>query len=185
MLRLEITTQPALLALSIRLPQVEIDYRPESMRIESTPPAVEISIDFPTIEMDASAAWAELGYKPPQQYAADLAAAGRQAVDEAILRWAREGDRLALMQTDVPTLAQERVWHGDGRQINVDIAPKSRVEVSIDGDVAIDAVPGQVQVEVPQESVSISWRRGAVETYLAQKAAIEIRTVGDRLSVLG
>ncbi len=50
---------------------------------------------------------------------------------------------------------------------------------------AIDAVPGQVQVEVPQESVSISWRRGAVETYLAQKAAIEIRTVGDRLSVLG
>lgn len=187
MLRLEITTRPARLDLSTRLPQVQVDYHPRSVRIESTPPELEIELELPRVEVDASKPWAELGLKPPLQFAAELAAAGRQAMDEAIATWAREGDALARIEgnVDIPTLAEERAWPGDRRQINVDIAPKSLIDVTVHGELEVDFSPGQVDVDVEFEPVLISWRRGAVQSYLAQKAAIEIRVVGDRFSALG
>lgn len=187
MLRLEITTQPALLGLSTRYPRVEVDYHPQSVRIESTPPDLEIEFELPTVEVDASKPRAELGATSPLDFARQLASAGRRAMDEATRRWAQEGDRLARIEegTDIPELAEERAWPEDRRQLNVDVAPKSLIDVTVHGSLEVEITPGQVDVDVAFEPVSISWRRGAVKSYLVQKASIEIRAVGERFSALG
>lgn len=187
MLRLNIETQPAKLGLMLRMPQVELDRVGKGMQIDSKPPAIDISIDFPMIEIDDAAPKAEIGLKPTLMIARELAAAGRQAAHDGIARWAREGDELARIEsgTDFAAVAAERAWPGDNRQINVDVAPKSRIKVRVHGRLEIEARPGRMELDMEPEKVSVALRPGVVKSYLAQKAAIEIHVVGDRYSVVG
>src|SRR5690606_38272323 len=112
---------------------------------------------------------------------------GQQAAIESIARWAREGDQLAAIEKGmtVADLAEEIAWPGDRQQINVDVAPKSRVEVTAIGSISITDVPGRWSLAFEPDAVDVMLRPGAVRDYLSQKAAVTISVVGDRYSVLG
>jgi hypothetical protein len=187
MLRLRIESQPARLGLEIGLPQVEIQRVRGVPVAESAPPLLDIEIDYPRVELDAEAAMAEIGLKRSLAVARDLAAAGQKAAYESIARWARQGDELAAIEkgVSVADLAEEIAWPGDRQQINVDVAPKSRVEVNATGSISITGVPGRWSLAFEPDAVDVMLRPGAVRAYLMQKAAITISVVGDRYSVLG
>lgn len=187
MLRLEITTQPALLGLSTRPPQVEVDYPRQMMRMASTSPSLDVSLEMPAVEIDTRIPKAELGLRPPLHFSSELASAGQQAVIEATRLWASEGDELARIEEGpkIVHLAAHRAWPGDRRQLNVDVAPKSRIELTVRGGVEIDLNPGELELEIEENPVSVVWHPGAVKSYLIQKEAIEIRVVGDRFSAVG
>lgn len=187
MLRLRIETQQARLGLDFRLPQVEIERIRRPVEAQSTPPELDIEIDYPRVEIDARAARAEIGLKTTLAIARDLAATGQQAALEGIGRWASEGDELAAVEKggSVARVAAEAAWPGDKQQINVDVAPKSRVEVDVTGGISIDIDPGRLSLAIVPDRVAVALRPGVVRAYLAQKAAIAISVTGDRYSVIG
>src|SRR5690606_10677355 len=138
-------------------------------------------------DRDRDGPMAETRLKPPLETARDWAAKGMQAAHERIGKYARQGDALASFHlgVDVAALAAQEAWPGDGRQINVDVAPKSRVQVTAHGDIHIDYSPADLSMTFPEEPVKIAYRPGAVRSYLAAKAYIDIDVTGDRYSVTG
>lgn len=187
MLRLVIDWGPARLGLEHRPAKFEIDYALQAMRLKTDPAVLDIEIEYPRVELDLEEPMAEIGLKNFLRLARELAAKGRQAAYEGIGRYAREGDELAAIHedADVAQVAAERAWPMDGRQLNVDVAPKSRVGVDAYGGIEIDYRPGRLSAAVPWKPVSVSFRPGAVRSYLAAKAFIEIGVVGDRYSAVG
>jgi len=187
MLRLVIDWGPAQLGLAYKPARLKVDYSVHAMRLKTTPAELDIEIEPPRVELDLDGPMAEIGLKPALETARDWAAKGMQAAYERIGKYARQGDALASFHlgVDVAALAAQEAWPGDGRQINVDVAPKSRVQVTAHGDIHIDYSPADLSMTFPEEPVKIAYRPGAVRSYLAAKAYIDIDVTGDRYSVTG
>ena len=187
MWRLAIDWRPAQIGLSFQPPELEIKYALQNVRLEQTPGQLEIEIEQPRVELDLRDPMAEIGLKPWLLISRELAAKGMLAAQKGIGEYAREGDELADVHlgADVAALTAQKAWPQDGREINVDVVPKSRVRVSAHGGVEIDYHPGSLSVSFSARPVEVSYRRGVVKSYLAARAFIHIDVVGNRYSAIG
>jgi hypothetical protein len=105
---------------------------------------------LPQIRIDPSQALADIGLRPTHQIAKEEAQQGQEAILEYIAQIAREGDRFARIEVStnvVAELAREK-WP-DTRQVNIDYAPKHRVDIRVaEGRVEGTFRPGRVIVEL-------------------------------------
>lgn len=186
MLRLAIDWRPARIGLEFHPAVLEIQHAYHTMRLDEQPAILDIEIEQPRVELDLTEPMAEIGLRSSLRIAEDLATQGWTAAHEGVAKTAREGDELAAVHRGVNGIAlyAAKAWPFDQRQLNVDLAPKSRVGVTAYGGIEIDYRPGAVSVEIVGEPVTVSYRRGVVRSYIAVKEAIKIDVVGDAYSIV-
>jgi len=120
------------------------------IRIHTVWPQLHLRVQLPQIRIDPSQALADIGLRPTHQIAKEEAQQGQEAILEYIAQIAREGDRFARIEVStnvVAELAREK-WP-DTRQVNIDYAPKHRVDIRVaEGRVEGTFRPGRVIVEL-------------------------------------
>lgn len=121
------------------------------MRLHTIQPVLELNVTLPQVQLDPSAALADIGLRPIGEVMRERAQRGQAAMLKYIAETAREGDRLAQVEVSdkvIAELAKEK-WP-DSRELNVDIAPKHRVDVWVE-EGRINAVlrRGRVVVDLP------------------------------------
>jgi len=120
------------------------------IRMHTIWPQLHLRVELPQVHIDPSQALADIGLRPIRQLAEEEAQQGRQAILEYIAQVAREGDRFARIEVStnvVAELAKEK--RPDTRQVNIDYAPKHRVDVRVaEGRVEGTFRPGRVIVEL-------------------------------------
>ena len=176
MLRLVIDWGPAQLGLAYKPARLKVDYSVHAMRLETTPAELDIEIEPPRVELDLDGPMAEIGLKPALETARDWAAKGMQAAYERIGKYARQGDAARVFSPGSRCRSPGRPGSVARRRATdyVDVAPKSRVQVTAHGDIHIDYSPADLSMTFPEEPVKIAYRPGAVRSYLAAKAYIDI-----------
>lgn len=185
MLRLEIEIHHAQLGLVIRRPQTELTIPKPSANVETEPPAVHVEIDFPRVDIDSREAFGDIGLKYNVPLEREQARRAREKGLEAIGRIAELGDALAAIEYGerVAELAAERAWPEDERVLNIDVLPKHPPEVYVSGGLDIWATWGYITTNWKSEWIRLDLRWGTVRSYLRQEPSIEIRTVGNRVSL--
>ena len=155
------------------------------MQIDSTPPAIDISIDFPMIEIDDAAPKAEIGLKPTLMIARELAAAGRQAAHDGASLAGRGRATNSHGSNREPTLPLSRPRGlgpaTTGRSTST-CAPKSRIKVRVHGRLEIEGAPGRMELDMEPEKVSVALRPGASRVICVEGCD---RDPGRRRSLLG
>lgn len=121
------------------------------IRLQTVWPQLRLRVTLPELSIDPSKALADIGLKPIGEMMKEEASQGQAAILKYIAEVAREGDRMAQVEASsnvIPELAREK-WP-DTRELNVDYAPKHRVDVRV-SEGRIEGVfrRGQVIVDLP------------------------------------
>lgn len=187
MLRLQIHTQHAAIGVRTVPPYTRLDIPKEPAKVTTSPVAVEIDIDWPRVRIDARAAMHELGLKSHDKISREYADEGREAALQGVRRRAEEGDALADAHLGVrlAEVAYDAAFPDDKKELNIQVAPKSRPRIEASGGIRFRSQRGEVEVDAPFRPVSVDVAWGAVHVDLRRKAEIHIEAVGDRFSALG
>src|SRR5690625_2181954 len=103
------------------------------IRLDVTWPHLQVTMQMPQLSLDPKAALADIGLKPLGQVMRIQAQRGQSTALQYIGAIAREGDHMAQVEVSdnvIAELAREK-WPAQ-RELNVDIAPKHRVDVRIE-----------------------------------------------------
>ena len=169
--RLGINTTDALIDIKTRMPAVEV---------RSKPPRVRIDTQHVQVSIDQKQCFAEVGLKPADVFAKEMAQKSRSKGLKAIADIARKGDTLARVDKNpnaIPALAKSIT----GKRLDYTVAalPKSRPRVSFSGGVDIDWDMGYVQLRAATSRPEITATRAGVDVYILQKAAVDITYTRD------
>jgi len=169
--RLGINTTDALIDIKTRMPAVEV---------RSKPPRVRIDTQHVQVSIDQKQCFAEVGLKPADVFAKEMAQKSRSKGLKAIADIARKGDTLARVDKNpnaIPVLAKSTM----GKRLDYTVAalPKSRPRVSFSGGVDIDWDMGYVQLRAATSRPEITATRAGVDVYILQKAAVDITYTRD------
>ena len=186
MLRLDIDIQHARLGLSIRSPETQVTIPKPSANVESEPPAFYVDIQLPRVYINARQAFGDIGLKDLLSLAREQARRAREKGLEAIGNIAADGDELAAIEHGdrVAEITAAAAWPEEDRVLNVDARPKHPPEIIVVGGVEFSATWGYVETSWRNDWIDVDLCWGAVDAYLRQKADIEIRAIGNRLSLV-
>lgn len=186
MLRLDIDIQHAKLGLEIEQPKTNVTIPKPSARVETEPPAFYVDIDLPRMYINARKAFGDIGLKDLLSLAREQAQRAREKGWKAIGGISADGDQMAAIEhgARVAQVTAAGAWPEEDRVLNVDARPKHSPEMIVVGGVEFSATWGYVETNWRNEWIDLDLRWGAVRTYLRQKAHIEIRAVGNRLSLV-
>lgn len=141
-------------------------------------PDISISNNFPEIDIDTSACWADIGYLPPCEFGIQTFHKAVEEVDDYISRKVAEGNALADIEKGITVqdVAYDEATP-EPREVNVDIVPKSRPRISVEeGMVTTDFTPGHVQVSADAD-LQFEFKGANVNISLAVKPYINIKAI--------
>jgi len=190
-LRLEIHSQPTRIGHRVSFPKIELRVPRVDFQVSTQHANFELQIEGPNFALDASAAYAEIGLRDVHRLAKDFAQRASEAAVAGIDRVVRDGERLAAIEERVDPrqliaeLAVSAAWPDDNKMTNVGLVPTSRISVDVSGHVSAEVGWPDVSVNLGRRQVGIDVTRGRIESYIRQKAKVDIEAVGDRFSVLG
>jgi hypothetical protein len=170
--RLGINTTDALIDIKTRMPAVEARSRLPRVRIDTQ--HVQVSID-------QKQCFAEVGLKPADVFAKEVAQKSWSKGLKAIAAIARKGDTLARVDKNpnaIPALAKGIM----GKRLDYTVAalPRSRPKISFSGGVVdINWDKGYVQLQAFTARPEITATRAGVDVYMLQKAAVDIAYTRD------
>jgi hypothetical protein len=146
--------------------------------IKTQGPDISISNNFPEIDIDTSACWADIGYLSPCEFGIQSFHKAVEEVDEYIYGKVAEGNALADIEKGITV--QDAAYDEatpEPREVNVDIVPKSRPRISVrEGVVTTDFTPGRVLVSV-DTYMEFEFKRASVNISLAAQPYINIKAV--------
>lgn len=158
MLRIE--TQNADMQVQTRLHETKLSVKQGSFDVRMT---------LPSIRLDATEAWADIGQKGIVGLAMDIAQDAQAKGLRCIGKVASEGDKLARDIRPKAAALFEVIKARQPKHIdyNVDAIPKHMVEVEVtEGYVEGVYAPYEIVVHVPRRSVEIQYSPGKVEIEL-------------------
>ena len=169
--RLGINTTDALIDIKTRMPAVEV---------RSKPPRVRIDTQHVQVSIDQKQCFAEVGLKPADVLAKEMAQKSRSKGLKAIADIARKGDTLARVDKNpnaIPALAKSIT----GKRLDYTVAalPKSRPKISFIGGIDINWDMGYVRLQASTAKPEITATRAGVDVYMLQKAAVDIAYTRD------
>ncbi|WP_069650367.1 DUF6470 family protein [Caloranaerobacter ferrireducens] len=176
---LQITTTKPIIQINTTNGQMNIRQPKGEQNIETTMPRVKIESEKPRVIIDQYQCFAESGLKNYLDLEKQAAMLGYQRVLEGIARIVEDGNRMAQIENGmppaIPELAEKNAW--EEFDYNIDIIPKSRPKIDVEGSLNIDWELGKVNIDYKTNRPIINFQRGKVEIYLKQKPSIEIRYV--------
>jgi len=150
--------------------------------MKQTPARLEIKTEQPRVLIDQTQCFAEAGRKSLFELSLENTAISRQRILEAIGRLAQDGDLLMRIENGfdaIPTIAEQNAW--PEIDYNLGLIPQSRPKIDVMGSLEINFIPGKVEINVQPQKPEIKYTPGAVEIYLAQRASISIRYLGEKI----
>lgn len=176
---LQITTTKPIIGIQTTNGQMSIQQSRGEQTIRTTMPKANIKSEKPKVIIDQYQCFAEAGLKNFLDLTKENAQLGGQRALEAIARIAQDGDRLAMIQKNmppaIPEIAEKNAW--DELDYNIGTIPKSRPKIEVTGDLKIDWVLGKVNIDYKANKPSIHYKMGRVDIYLRQKGNIDIQYV--------
>ncbi|EOC99390.1 hypothetical protein L21TH_2571 [Caldisalinibacter kiritimatiensis] len=148
--------------------------------IRTTKPKANIKSEKPKVIIDQYQCFAEAGLKNFLDLTKEAAQLGRQKALEAITRIVQDGNRMAMIQKNmppaIPELAEKNAWD-DNLDYNIGLIPKSRPKIEVKGDLKIDWVLGKVDINYKVNKPKINYNPAKVEIYIKQKGSIDVQYV--------
>lgn len=157
---LKIETQNADMQVQTRLHETKLSVKQGSFDVRMT---------LPSIRLDATEAWTDIGQKGIAGLARDIAQDAQTKGLRCIGKVASEGDKLARDIRPKAAALFEVIKARQRKNIdyNVDAIPKHMVEVEVfEGYVEGVYTPYEIEVHVPRRSVEMQYSPGEVEIEL-------------------
>jgi len=158
-------------------PQLRIDYQWPRLHINQQVGHFEYEYDGPAIYIDQRQPRSELGMGGLHHLLRTKAAEGHQTALQGIARRAYEGDRFAREMTAQNTVAQLAKEQSFAQipEINVDIAPKTRPEITAVYRVHIRWIDGGADIKVNTGMLRIDLIKGRVDISLAKGNKLDLK----------
>jgi len=181
MLRLNMHQQYAQIGLNITKARLQLQTTPGKPEIQTIPAQLDIRSPRPQLHIDQSECFADKGYKSPFRLGDDLAAEAWSDYSAGIARMASEGDQLADFKNN--TIANVVSSHFcQPAEFNVQCVPKQPPIINCEVyPVQFNNQAAQVNINYVPANVESNYQPGVVETYLRQKATLEISWVGNNI----
>lgn len=120
------------------------------MQLYLTWPYLDVDVQLPAVTIDDVEARAEIGLKTMPRLLRDRAQTARAKGLEGIAQIAREGDRLAQVESPGAIVEIASTKWSQAPEVNVDVAPKNRPRVHVQhGRVSGQLERGHVRVLLP------------------------------------
>lgn len=173
--RMEITSQPAVLEL--KSPRAKLSIETEAAKLEIHQPAG-------ILEIDGTANRASIGLKTPTQFARDIAELGKNTVMETTAQIARNGDRMARIQSGENAVVEIAAEESADKPLAVTLAPLAPPEIHYmvqKPEITLISVKPQIQAEPSPVQAQVIL--GKVDIRMAQYASIRFWTTGSKIDV--
>lgn len=155
------------------------------LNIKQEKPEMIVDREIPHVIIDQSQCFAEVGLKRVTDVFKECAELGQQALFEEIGRIAQEGDRLARIEEGIDLrslladMAEERAWHSV--DINIDIAPKSRPNIEVQGHLKVDWKLGGALIDYKPNKAITRYQPGDVNIYIKRWNKLDINVVDEKV----
>lgn len=152
------------LRIRVELPRVHLNIAEPRIEVDLQHPEVRISQEQPRVLIDQTAPLADIGLKRSLALARSSAADGRERAAEATVAYAREGDMYLDVHKGV-TVGQviKARTQEEVPELNIEALPRSRPAIeAVEGELAIDVVPGGVRVQAHLGKVALELEEGQV-----------------------
>jgi hypothetical protein len=181
MLLLNIRQQYAKLGLDIQDPALKLRTTQPKIEMATQAATVEIHQQPGVLEIDQTPCRYSIGLKNLHDFSRDNAEEGKQRAQEAIVKIAEEGDRLAQIEKKGNPIAEM------GAEAIVE-EPKEITWAHIDapiinyqpGKVEYNPIRGRVDLQLQRGTVDNESQRGTVEGYIAQRQSIRMWTTENK-----
>ncbi|MDA8233880.1 MAG: DUF6470 family protein [Clostridia bacterium] len=182
---IRITQRFAQIGIDWALPELLIKAPPPDMTLQQQAPDIIITIDYPEVHIDQTQTFAEIGLKKIIPLERELAQEAQVTVVNGIGRRANEGDLLAsqvgfgnkifadIAESNLPQI----------KESNIDIIPRTPPSITASGGIRVQAVMGDVSVDMPPNLPEIEANLGYVKIYLEQKPYLKIDFVGNNIDI--
>lgn len=184
---LKITMRQGFIGLNINRGAMNIDYGESNFRMETRDPKINMEITQPKVRIDQTKPLAEIGLKEVEELIKTSVRNGRQACLSGIGKIVRQGNELSRIHSGVnpiPSQAKYNAFDQNMKEVNIGFIPKSRPKITLDeGNVEIDLLEGEVNIENRPQDVYLDVDIAKVEVYIRQKPFIDIEYVGNNLDM--
>jgi len=180
-LELRINRQPALIGLNITQAKVQLQTTPGRVEIETIPAQLDIQSPRPQLHIDQSQCFADKGFKSPERVTADQVSKAQADYMSGLDRIASEGDQLSKIKaTSIADIAGSH--SGQQYDFNVQCVPKQPPIINCEVyPVQFNNQAAKVNVNYIPANVELNYQPSQVETFLRQKATLEINWVGNNI----
>ena len=181
---IQITTTKALIGINTTRGKQTISQPKGEQTIKTTAPKLKIRREAPRVIIDQYQCFAEAGLKNYIDLTKEYADLGHQYAMEGIARRVEDGNRMAMIQKNmpdaIPELAEKNAWDPQA-EFNMGTIPRSRPKIDVEGSLDIDWEMGNVDIQYTPQKPIIDFNPGKVEVYLRQKPSIEMNYVDARV----
>lgn len=158
--------------------QVTIEQPKGKQTITTTKPKAIMNSEKPHVIIDQYQCFAEAGLKNYLDLTKENAHFARQKVLEGIARIVDDGNRLAMIDKNmppaIPELAEKNAWSNQ-KEFDIGTIPSSRPKIEVRGHLDINWEMGKVNIDYKVNKPIINYKRGKVEYSLKQKPRIDTR----------
>lgn len=164
--------------------QLGIESRQSILKVHQEHVQVEIDKEEPKVLIDQHECFATAGLKNHFELAQEAAAAAARQVMEYTARYASDGDLLAKIQYKGNPIAEiARRNSFDSHEFNIDLIPKARPRIEVEGHINLSFKEGGVQTGVEEGFMQINFSKPQIQCYLLQKPSLQIQYVGKNLDI--
>lgn len=188
-MRIEMTSQPALIGLSTTKPVQSIEQPAPEVNINSELPRVSVESTLPKVRISQTKAFAESGLKGILQLGIENASRAMSKMISDSGRIVDEGNQFADIQNNVDVVAENADQNAFGQftgELNIVTMPTSGPDIElIKGENNISVKGGTVDINVNVNKPVIDYQRGKLDIYLRQMNSLTISVVGDSFDMRG
>lgn len=174
---IRLQSQPALLGIETRKPKTTMHREPPLIRMERTFPTFESERTGPKLVIEQQKVWEEIGTGGPLYLTQQQKAQGQAGAVEVIGKIAQEGDFLVAIENPGNTIAELAAQLPPQKEFNVDLIPKSRPQIRVEGELKINWKLGKLKREFTGGKVEINCEPAAIKAYIRQHQYLKISTV--------
>lgn len=165
--------------------QLRINSRLGRLDTHQTFVQVEMEKELPKVLIDQHECFATAGLKNNMEILEEAAlAADRQAL-EYTARKAQNGDLLANLKfrgNAIASIARSESFHQ--HEFNIDLIPKARPSIDVQGYLNINFRQGQILNEVREGFANINFTEPKINMYVLQKPSVNIEYIGNNIDIM-
>lgn len=183
--QLEINQSFAKIGMDIKEPELKLSKSKGEMSLDKGPGEQSIKKKDSKVNIDNYPAEYDLGYRNYKDFMKDFSQKGKKTALSQIAKYANEGDQLMRIESGGDPIVFQAKENSKSIEKDIGIRWKRGPSISVSKDqLDINYNPKNLKGNYTESNVSSELNWGRVNTYLKQKANLEINVRGNNLNRL-
>lgn len=160
--------------------ELQIQSKLSKLNLQHSDAKIQIEKESPKVVIDQHECFATAGLKNVFELTDEAAQLGMQQSMEYAAKKAAEGDALANIKSKSNTIAEiARQNTVDQHEFNIDLIPKARPKIEIEGYIKFSLEKGQVVGNIEDGYIDINFSNPRLDMYLKVKPSLSIEYIGN------